>query len=75
MDSCFIESIPTYQRSLLHALHHHEEDLLCLAPAVVEGLLDCDHQLIFGAVAQQSGEGEPGSSDREKWESPQRVFN
>lgn len=43
----------TYQSSLLHALHHHEEDLLCLTAAVVEGLLDGDQQLIFDTVTHQ----------------------
>ena len=42
----------TYQRSLLHALCHHEKDLLRLAAAVVEGFLDGDQQLIFDAVTQ-----------------------
>lgn len=41
----------TYQSSLLHALHHHEEDLLRLAATVVEGFLDGDQQLISDAVA------------------------
>lgn len=43
----------TYQSSLLHTLHHHEEYLLCLAAAVVEGFLDGDQQLVFDAVTQQ----------------------
>lgn len=53
---------PTYQSSLLHALHHHEEDLLCLAAAVVEGLLDGDQQLVFDTLTNQPvQEKHPGS--------------
>lgn len=53
---------PTYQSSLLHALHHHEEDLLCLAAAVVEGLLDGDQQLVFDTLTNQPAqEKHPGS--------------
>lgn len=33
----------TYQFPFLHALHNHEQDLLRLALAVVESLLNC-HQ-------------------------------
>lgn len=52
----------TYQSSLLHALHHHEEDLLCLAAAVVEGLLDGDQQLVFDTLTNQPAqEKHPGS--------------
>lgn len=53
---------PTYQSSLLHALHHHEEDLLCLAAAVVESLLDGDQQLVFDTLTNQPvQEKHPGS--------------
>lgn len=43
----------TYQSPLLHALHHHEENLLRLSAAVVEGFLDGDQQLISDAVTHQ----------------------
>lgn len=53
---------PTYQSSLLHALHHHEEDLLCLAAAVVKSLLDGDQQLVFDTLTNQPvQEKHPGS--------------
>lgn len=45
----------TYQRFLLHALHHHENDLLCLGATVVERFLDGDQQLVFDVVAQHPG--------------------
>lgn len=43
----------TYQSFLLHALHHHEEDLLRLAAVVVKRFLDGDEKLIFDAVTHQ----------------------
>lgn len=37
---CFLAILHfTHQLSFLHALHHHEINLLCLIPVVVESLL------------------------------------
>lgn len=45
-------SSQTYQSLLLHALRHHQKDVLGLVAAVVEGFLDGDQQLVFDVVAQ-----------------------
>lgn len=49
---------PTHQLPLLHALHHHLQDLLRLAFAVVERLLDGDQQLLPHVVVHQAAGGQ-----------------
>lgn len=45
----------THQLPLLHALQHHLQDLLRLAFAVVESLLDGDKKLLSDIVTHQAG--------------------
>lgn len=45
----------THQLPLLHALQHHQQDLLRLAFAVVESLLDGDKKLLSDVVTHQAG--------------------
>lgn len=47
----------THQLPLLHALHDHEQDLLRLALAIVEGLLNGDQKLLSDVVIHQAGGG------------------
>lgn len=48
----------THQLPFLHALHHHEQDLLRLTFAVVESLLDGDQELLPDVVVHQAGGGQ-----------------
>lgn len=48
----------THQLPFLHALHNHEQDLLRLALAIVEGLLNGDQKLLSDVVIHQAGRGQ-----------------
>lgn len=48
----------THQLPFLHALHNHEQDLLRLALAIVEGLLNGDQKLLSDVVIHQAGNGQ-----------------
>lgn len=53
----------THQLPFLHALHNHEQDLLRLALAIVECLLNGDQKLLSDIVIHQAGRGQsPGKS-------------
>lgn len=53
----------THQLPLLHALHNHEQDLLRLAFAVVESLLNGHQKLLSDVIINQAGGG-GGSRER-----------
>lgn len=50
----------THQLPLLHALHDHEQDLLRLAFAIVESLLNGHQKLLSDVIVDQAGGGGRG---------------
>ena len=45
----------THQFPFLHALHHHEQDLLRLAFAIIESLLNSHQKLLSDVIVDQAG--------------------
>ncbi len=53
----FFYTTSTYQFSFLHALHNHEQDLLRLAFAIIESLLNGHQKLLSDIIINQAGRG------------------
>lgn len=57
IETLFFSFKTTYQFPFLHALHNHEQDLLRLALAIIESLLNGHQKLLSDIIINQAGRG------------------